>query len=219
MINIAIATHKNFLDKTLPILIPSLIQSNIDPKSIYVFVSGCDSSDNKIIEDINYYYLNHNTFELSPLIEIVDKEIESEYWFLIHDTCKVGPKFKELLYSIPENKPDRISLKPWPSMSIGLYRYDYLLKNKDKLLSIKNTDHSPESTLKWKKWAVDNEDYILTYNGSNVMTYGNHPYITLDYKDWYGSDIKRRTEYYPQLDLYKKKSNWNTSIDEIYLDI
>ena len=119
MIKIAIATNKNFYELSLPIVIPSLLEAGIEPKDIFVFNSGFDVFNMEIIDGITHYYLNHNSYEYSPLIEICDKEFQSEYWFLIHDTCKVGPRFKELLNNIPENKPEKLSLKTSPAMSIG----------------------------------------------------------------------------------------------------
>jgi hypothetical protein len=209
MIKIAIATNKNFYELSLPIVIPSLLEAGIEPKDIFVFNSGFDVFNMEIIDGITHYYLDHNSYEYSPLIEICDKEFSSEYWFLIHDTCKVGPKFKELLNNIPESKPEKLSLKTSPAMSIGLYRYDYLQTLKDKLLSIKNTDYSPQSMMKWKKWGVHNEDFILWKSSPKPIVYNNNDnWEIVDYENWFNTKITRRTEYYPSLDLYKNKSNW-----------
>jgi hypothetical protein len=209
MIKIAIATNKNFYELSLPIVIPSLLESGIEPKDIFVFNSGFDVFNMEIIDGITHYHLDHNSYEYGPLIEICDKELLSEYWFLIHDTCKVGSKFKELLNNIPESKPEKLSLKTSPAMSIGLYRYDYLLTLKDKLLSIKNTDYSEESMMKWKKWGVHNEDFILWKSHPKPIIYNNNNHWeVVDYNNWFNTKIKRRTEYYPSLDLYKNKSNW-----------
>jgi len=218
MIKIAIATNKNFYELSLPIVIPSLLEAGIEPKDIFVFNSGFDVFNMRIIDGITHYYLDHNSYEYGPLIEICDKELSSEYWFLIHDTCKVGPKFKELLNNIPENKPEKLSLKTSPSMSIGLYRYDYLLTLKDKLLSIKNTDYSEQSMMKWKKWGVHNEDFILWKSHPNPIIYNNNDHWeVVDYNNWFNTKIKRRTEYYPSLDLYKNKSNWGQTNGRIMI--
>ena len=137
MIKIAIATNKNFYEKTLPIIISSLLESGIEKKDIHVFNSGFDDYKMEIINEITYHFLNHNSYEYGPLIEICEKRIKSEYWFLIHDTCKVGLNFKKLLYNIPNKNTMKIALKSKPSMSIGLYNYNYLLSIEEKLLSIK----------------------------------------------------------------------------------
>lgn len=43
MIKIAISTNKNFYKKTLPILLPTLINSGINKDDIHVFNAGFDS--------------------------------------------------------------------------------------------------------------------------------------------------------------------------------
>lgn len=208
MIKIAIASNINFYKHTLPVVIPSLLENGIDKKDIHVFVAGFKSYTHTMEDDINFHYLNHNSYEYSPLIEIVDKNLASEYWFLVHDTCKFGPKFKELLYNIPEGSI-KLALKSKPAMSMGTYRYDYLLSVKDKIMSIKNTDYSDESMNHWKRWGVPNEDWIMWMTDPLPLIYNNNDnWRVISQENWYGTDTIRRTEYYESLDLYKNKSNW-----------
>jgi hypothetical protein len=219
-IKIAIATNINFYKHSLPIILDSLLKSGIERESIYVFNAGFNEKSDEIVDGIQYYYLNQNSYEYSPLIEIVERELESEYWFLIHDTCKVGERFKELLYNIPETKPEKLALKRKPAMSMGSYRYDYLLTIKDKLLSIKNVDFSKESLMKWKRWGVPNEDYILWMTSPEPMLYNdNNNWSVVKEENWYNTGTIRRTEYYESLDLYKNKSNWGQTGDNMIINI
>jgi hypothetical protein len=219
-IKIAIVTNINFYKHSLPIILDSLLKSGIERESIYVFNAGFNEKSDEIVDGIQYYYLNQNSYEYSPLIEIVERELESEYWFLIHDTCKVGERFKELLYNIPETKPEKLALKRKPAMSMGSYRYDYLLTIKDKLLSIKNVDFSKESLMKWKRWGVPNEDYILWMTSPEPMLYNdNNNWSVVKEENWYNTGTIRRTEYYESLDLYKNKSNWGQTGDNMIINI
>jgi hypothetical protein len=220
MIKIAIATNKNFFDKTLPIIIPSLLSVGINKEDIHIFNAGYDEYKMEVIDEITYHYLNHNSYEYSGLIEISEREISCEYWFLIHDTCKVGPNFKKLLYNIPSDKPVKLALKGRPAMSMGLYRYDYLLSVKEKLVSIKNTDYSQDSMMNWKRWGVPNEDYILWMTDPTPLIYNdNDSWTIVDYNNWYNTGTTRRTEYYPSLDLYKNKSNWGQTGHNMVINI
>lgn len=213
-IKIAIATNINFYKHSLPIVLESLLKCGIEKNQIFVFNAGFSEEKTEKIDNITHYYLTHNSYEYSPLIEIVEKELISDYWFLIHDTCKVGPSFKELLYRIPENNPSKLSLKDSPAMSIGSYDYNYLISIKQKLLAIKNTDYSNESLVKWKKWGVPNEDFILWKTYPDPVIYNNNKnWSIVSYENWYGTNTIRRTEYYPSLDIYKNKSNWGQSFD------
>jgi hypothetical protein len=220
MIKIAIATNKNFSQFSLPVILKSLIDCQINLDDIIVFHAGYDEREEKIIDGIKNVFLNHNSFEYSPLIDICENNLESEYWFLIHDTCKVGPRFKELLYNIPVDKPEKLALKSKPAMSMGLYKYTYLKSVEQKIFTIKNTDYSHESIMKWKLWGVPNEDFILWMTEPNPKFYNNiDEFSIVDNKNWYGTNTIRRTEYYPSLDIYKNKSNWGQTGNNMVLHI
>ena len=94
-------------------------------------------------------------------------------------------------------------------MSMGTYKYDYLLEWKDKIMSIKNTDYSEQSMNHWKYWGVPNEDWLMWMTGEQPLIYNdNDSWNVVDNDNWYGTATQRRTEYYLSLDLYKNKSNW-----------
>jgi hypothetical protein len=208
-IKIAISSNKNFCNTSLPILIPTLEEAGIKKSTVHVFIGGYE--EYKCTENYGYttHYLDHNSYEYAPLIEICDKNLEAEYWFLLHDTCKVGPNFKKLLYSIPATKPDKIAMKPRPCMSMGLYKYSYLLSVKDKLMAIKNKDYSDKAMNYWKDWGVWNEDYILFNTKPDPMIYPSNSYIEdKGLNNWYNTQTVRKVEYYPSLDVYKNKANW-----------
>lgn len=211
-IKVAVASNIKFYKLSLPIVIRSLITNGIPPEDIHIFIAGLENYKFSIHENISMHELDHNSYEYSPLIEIVEKKMVSDYWFLIHDTCQVGNNFKKLLYNIPNNKPDKLALKSFPSMSIGSYKYEYLLDCQNKLLPIKNKDYSDASMMRWKQWGVPNEDYILWKTDPKPIIYNNtDTWSVVDYKNWFGTNTARRTEYYASLDLYKNKSNWGQS--------
>lgn len=225
-INFAIATNNKFENLTVPVILSSLINNGIELDSIHVFAAGYEQYEYMDMGYYHYHKLDHNSFEYSPLITIVEKQLESEYWFLIHDTCQVGPKFKSIVYSIPESKPEKIALTVTPSMSIGSYRYDYLMTDevKNKLLAIKNTDYSEKSMTDWKFWGVDAEDYILhktappaQYYSPELLRPHGQDFVVVDYNNWYGTNVTRRTEYFRSMDLYKNKSNWVLKKPEEYI--
>lgn len=222
-IKICVNSTKNFSGKTLPIIIPSLIESGIDPEDIFVFEGGHD--ERFVIKKDTYTLIqtDNNTIDFTALVDIVEYKVESDYWFYIHDTCKVGPQFKELLYNIPESLPDKIALRPINSMNIGLYKYQYLMKHRDRLLKIKNRDYSREGIQKSKMWGVHYEDYILhRLRDSTTHIYNpdiSHTPVILNVRNWYNTDVKRRTVYHANLDLYKSKSNFSGPKDWMVIDL
>lgn len=228
LIKFAIASNINFESKSIPVVVNSLIENGIDPQLIHVFSAGYTEYEYSRQELYHYHKLEHNSFEYSALIAIAERQLESEYWLLLHDTCKFGPNFKSLAYSIPESRPEKVALTAWPSMSMGAYRYDYLLSEevKNKLLAIKNTDYSKASLSHWKAWGSFNEDYILHLTSPEAHYY--MPEFANQYcmevvshnENWYGTSVHRRVEYFKTLDLYKNKSNWERKQPEDYvLDI
>lgn len=212
-INICVNSTKSFSEKTIPVIVESLLECQIDSKNIFVIEGGHEQRTIEEKDTYTHIFTNHNSLEYTGLIDIVEYEMISDYWFNIHDTCKVGKNFKKLLYNIPNNLPEKIALRSHPSMSIGSYKYEYLIKHRQRLLDIKNTDYSRESLQHWKQKGIGMEDYML-YKLQDVNTFRYNPEISdsgwniIDGEDWYQTNIKRRIEYHPTLDLYKSKSNW-----------
>jgi hypothetical protein len=226
-IKICVNSTKNYSEKTLPIIIPSLIEAGIDPEDIFVFEGGY--YERSVIKKDTYTLIqtDNNTIDLTGLIDIVENELESDYWFYIHDTCKVGLKFKQLLYNIPESLPDKIALTVHPSMNIASYKYSCLMKYKNILLKYKNRDYSEKKLKQLKEWNTHCEDLILhkphqTGIGmvgihSDTIEFYNQEIsdcIKIENQNWYGG-VKRIVEYYPQLDLYKSKANYHRTIKPI----
>lgn len=210
-IKIAIATNINFCEKTIPVIKQSLLESGIQKSDIFIFNGGFNQREIKVDDEITTIYMDHNSFEYSPLIEIAEHQMISNYWFLIHDTCKVGPKFKELLYFPLSSNPVKVALKTSPAMSIGVYKYVFIQKYKSKLLEIKNKNFTPEGLQKWKQWGIGAEDYLLwkTEPENTILFNSGNGFQTISKENWYGTSVTRVVEYYPQLDLYKNKSNWH----------
>ena len=81
MIKIGISSNINFYNTSLPILIPSLIESGIDPDNIHAFIGGYTTYSTVTNEDgTHYHFVDHNSLDNTALIEICDKKIPSEYW-------------------------------------------------------------------------------------------------------------------------------------------
>lgn len=211
-IKVAISSNINFYKNTFSLVTNSLIESGIESKDILFVVNA--ANEEKCVEKngINQVFVNNCCIELAPLLFVVEKEIESDYWFLMHDTCKVGKNFKNLLHNIPNSKPDVLAVRPFPSMNIGSYKYDFLLRNKAKLKSIRESNFSSERISYWKNWGVNNEDcFSWKGNGKTVVYNSTEKREIIENDNWFDTETTRRTEYYYSLDFYKNKSNWGQS--------
>ena len=164
MIKICISTCKEYSSVTIPILLESLFKNEIKEDDILIVEGNNESESIENKNNLTTVKANHNSFELTSLIEVCEKNIYSEKWLLLHDTCVVGPNFKNKLNEIKDKfiNYDRIALKPFPSMSIGLYDFKFLLKYKDLLLKYKNPiTKNIEETKKAKGVAFKSEDVLL----------------------------------------------------------
>lgn len=214
-IKICISSTNTFSHHTYPVIVPSLIKSGVYPSDIFFIEGGHQKRDVRIVDGVNYITTTNNSFDLTGLIDVVENSLQAEYWFVLHDTCRVGRNFYSLVCNIP-NTYEKIALKQWPSMSIGSYKNTYIEKYKDRLLRAKNIDYSESGLQRCKNWYVENEDYMLWGEKDTPCTiYNKHLHINENFVivnelPWYNSDTTRRVEYYPQLDLYKSKANWHT---------
>jgi hypothetical protein len=223
-VRFCISTCNKFAAYTLPKIIPSLTRAGIGTNEILIINGGQENWQIDHYGDAPMICTPQNSFEYTPLIEIVEHHLTSPFWFLLHDTCIAGPAFKSLVYGPPEGF-EKVAMKHTPSMSIGLYSMDYLMHHKDRLMAIKNMDSSPQALQAWKQWGVPNEDYMLwklqdsptglyhpDKHGPDEWNYQGHA-------DVYGTGMPRRIEYFPQLDLFKAKSNWQGVQPTLCIDI
>lgn len=224
-IRFCISTCKKFAPHTIPVIIPSLLAAGLKPEEILIVNGGQTVRAFTSYKGVPMLLTQQNSFEYTPLIEIVEHSMESPYWFLLHDTCIAGPTFRQLAYEPPVDAPEKVAMKHTPSMSIGLYRHDYLMAHKERLMAIKNTDSSPEALQRWKQWGVPNEDYML-WKLQDVPCHIYHPdkhgpdeWNYQGHADPYGTGMQRRIEYFPQLELAKAKSNWQGVQPHLCIDI
>ena len=80
-------------------------QKEFNEYEILIVIGGYYNHDTykcRTEDNITYIECNHNSIDLTSLIAIFDlyKDLEEEYYFYLHDTCKVGDNFYQKLKSI-----------------------------------------------------------------------------------------------------------------------
>jgi hypothetical protein len=211
---IVINSNVKFASVSLPPLLDSLKSAGFTDDEILIFVGGDISEVSRNTKNI--FYVKHDSIDFTGLIELSRSDYGADFFFYMHDTVKVGPKFRDKLFSVDPKSSEIIPLRPWPSMNTGLYSGEYLKRKQVELLAIQNFDISIEGLQKAKKWGVYHEDF-LTWRQENMVANsyadllgsdsGGVP-VTIGEYDYYGNGVKRRLEYYDFLDFYKVKSNW-----------
>jgi hypothetical protein len=196
-------------------LLESLKENDINYCDIIVVIGGHYNLSNYEItqnENITYIHANHNSIDFTGLITLLELYYNdiNEYYVYLHDTCRIGKEFYNKINSLDLTNVTSIKIVHPFSMNIGIYSQTIINDFKDFLLSTKNTKE--EECMKYKLNAVANEDYIFNNDTNNKLldNYNGHSYTGPT--DYYNTGTMRIVEYYPNLDLYKIKANWNQGI-------
>lgn len=218
----AVSSCKNFYETTLDKNLYSLFEAGIDKDSILLVIGDFQDpieAANKEAELRSKYCIDkiyceqQNSFEYTPMIHIVENEgmyKDFDYIFYMHDTCWVGPNFLWNLKNIfPEDGRNTCPLDYTVSMNIGLYKIEWLINQRHRVLQTKNVSTDPAVIQIVKQWGVDHEDFLLNYQDGNFALLAQNRDESIDIYNPYGTDTPRRLRHFKYLDIYKAQSNWN----------
>jgi hypothetical protein len=198
MIQIAITSHKSSYEKCAIPLVKSFLSSGIELNKIFVFVGGYDNRSSNI-DLCRIYKTNHNSYDHTAIIEIIENNIYSDYWFILHDTCIADDNFKnahkKLGYELVT-----ITRAGWWNM--GLYNWDFIEKNKQYFLSLKNCSKSQAIlSERFNNRLTENLSYYVEESGI----------IEKKPCDIYGDSILRKGMHFKDLGLTKYQSYYPNS--------
>ena len=176
---------------------------------IIIVIGGYYSLEKYEIEkqdNITIIKCNHNSIDFTGLIALLELFFNNkdEYYFYLHDTCKIGINFFKKLESINLTNVSSVKIHRHTSMNIGIYSQQIINNYKDFLLSKKNTDENKCTEFK----VNSHEDHIFNTDGNNIIFENYDGYIHSVPFDYYFTGTMRKVEYYPNLDLYKIKANY-----------
>jgi hypothetical protein len=186
-------------------------QKEYNEFNIIIVIGGYYNNPPYIIEtdsNITYIYCNHNSIDFTGLIALSELYYNTdEYYFYMHDTCKIGDNFYNKLKKIDLTSINvtTIKINKLYSMNIGIYSQKIINQFKDFLKTKKNIN--PELVMQFKSINF-NEDYIFKNDCNNYVLDNYDGYNCTEPTDYYGTGIMRIVEYYPNIDLYKIKANW-----------
>lgn len=156
--------------------------------------------------NITYIECNHNTMDLTALIALAELfPKNTEYYFYMHDTCKIGTNFYKKLKAIDLNGVSSIRINKKFSMNIGIYSQALINSFADTIIPLKNYS---DATILSAKQSVYAEDYIFFRDPTNKILDDYDGFIHEGPTNYYGTGTMRIVEYYPNIDLYKIKANW-----------
>lgn len=205
-VTFAIPTVIHYIEKTIPIVVNSLLKNNISKDQIHVFINGSDRNEDEVIDGITYHHnMGLSYFEwLSPKL-IIERNLQSDWWFLLHDTVEFGSKFEQLFTNFMNTNSNRIiKLTPVHSNSIGMLHQDVFNTHKTFFINKLNELDTIDDIIERKRWCIKNENqylhlepfaYFQPDDAYQSQTLGNH------------YDVPRVEEYFHGIDLMKYKKN------------
>lgn len=202
-IRFAISSHNAFYKTTYHVIINSLLKSGVPANDIFFFIGGNDKYE-RLDSQVNLYKVDHNSIDFTGLISVLDLGLESDYWFLLHDTCYVGQDFYKKVCNFTYDS-EIVKLSSGISMNIGSYSQVYLNSIKDQINLYKNQNYDNESLQVLKRRLIQDEDCF--FKGDNVPFYSINN-SSDDPIDFYNNGILRIVEHYNDIDLHKVKANW-----------
>lgn len=188
--------------------------SSLQLTQFNILVVVGNNPENKVfhVNNIHYVYVTHNSIDFTGLVYICETQnlpiTKPKYWLYLHDTCECNI---EVFNSWCNNiltyyDGDTIPLTKYPSMNMGIYKHADLMKLKSDILKHKSSSlPSIDEIQKLKTRCVHNEDWIfkkLRCHDHCSARQTSHP------TDVYGTCVKRITEYFPSVGIYKYKANW-----------
>jgi hypothetical protein len=193
---------------TLPVILPSLIKSGISPDDIFVVICGCCIELNLKSRQGTFWYVKHDSRNFSVFVEAINpRRTELKQYshiFLLMDTCKAGLDFYAKSSDIDLSK-DAVGANAYINGGcigdLAAYKLDYLLSQKETIGLFVNV--SSINNYYWEgRMFAEAGSKSFYGGGSGRMIVVGKPF------DIYGTGTLRITEYYPEIDLYKFKSNW-----------
>ena len=183
-------------------------KEHLEFEMIVVIGGYYDHTDYQIETQGNITYIKsmYNSIDYTGLIALLELYKNDEYYFYMHDTCKVGPDFFNKLRSIDLTNVSSIRIHAKYSMNIGIYSSKIINIYKEFLLDFKNTSEKHVMDFKYK--AFRSEDHIFRQDTKNSVLDKYAGWSYTGPTDYYNTGTMRIVEHYPSLDLYKIKANF-----------
>ena len=162
----------------------------------YLNIGGNESKSNSLFLDCETVFVEHNSYDHTGLIEILEGNHSSDYWFSSHDTCIAGNDFVSFLNNYKPKK-DYVSMTDMGWLNMGLFKNTYLERNRKYILSLKNCS---------KIRAILSERVFTRLEDFDYFVPDYNCIRTLENENIYKDNKKRNVLYFKGLDFYKYQS-------------
>jgi len=196
-LRIVISSYKTSYQNSGKKLIESLIyNNNFSSDQILLVVGGYDRREQFEYLNCKAIKVDHNSYDHTGLIEIIESGEQSKYWFSTHDTCIAGPNFLSSLLKYKINK-DFVAMTEMGWLNMGIFSQSFLQKNKPFILSLKNCS---------KIRAILSERTFTRLDDYQFLTPNSKVHRSIENQNIYEDNKKRNVLYFEDLDFYKYQS-------------
>jgi len=206
-IKFVISSTYSYYELTLKKLIKSLKRNKISVDDIVVSVGNSPEEKKEDILGAEVYFSKNNALEYGGLIHSLENDLgDIDYVFLLHDTVEADTNFMNIVNSIDISlKNDVILISGINTGNMGLYEYEFLKKNEDFIMHLKNIGN--EKRFKRKEGDHDKVfmrevPFLGTLNGDSNK--GNS--VVIEKRDVYGTGVMREVIHLVDCGLYKFRS-------------
>lgn len=161
-IKYVINSHVDYMKEALSFMLPHA-KAEIPKEDLLIVLGGGSSKDSFIDDGVEFQIVDYNAFDFHSFIHIVenpDNFGDYDYVFYMHDTCCPYIGFYNATYHIRQPGERAYAMSDAWSSNIGLYSIAWLMRNKNKLISMKKITPSQ---------GTGYEDFL--FKGTNAHKY------------------------------------------------
>jgi hypothetical protein len=196
-LSIAISSYKTSYQVCAKKLIDSLVNDNDFSKDqILLVIGGFDTIESFTYMGCKAIKVDHNSYDHTALIEIVEGKHQSNFWFITHDTCIAGSKFSEYLKTF-KIKKNYTAITDMGWLNMGLFNQKFIETNASFIMTLKNCSKIRAILSERTFTRLGDYDYLVPNYKSNRFS---------ETQNIYGDGKKRTVLYFNDLDFYKFQS-------------
>lgn len=159
-----------------------------------------------LIENAISIEVDHNSFDYTALIYLIESNpIGFTHVFLLHDTMELTPA-TDALIAAADPTMDAVAAFPGGQCNLCLFRTDYLLANRERILAMRNCT---------KHQAVAFEGALFK-DAPRQALFPNATVTVEAERVVYTDGAVRRVEFYHAIATRKFKASWGQTIEQMH---
>lgn len=215
-IGVLVTSCESFAPATLPRLLESLQRAGVPPDAVRVVIGDCEvDEDGEPLGGVRVHRRRTAMLDNNGLAWLAEDESWRVDWVAyLHDTCTVHPRFWTECDRVVQGLDDGIAcakLRAANSMGMGLYRAAWVRSPpaSSLLRAMHTEDLEGRAALKQRLDELEDTLFKLAEShGHGVVALQPDCEVHGQAVMEFGTQTKRRLEFYPVPGVYKLKANW-----------